>query len=115
MAQESKPDAEGIGVGPESADLALERIVRREDPAYTQVWTSLTSNRKKALKAVIHGGGVGLLAADVLRRIGLSASSLKLALTDLEKAHIVRREHTGGDSRYRLVDPFFAAWLRVFQ
>ena len=115
MAQESRPDAAGTSVGPESVERALERIVRREDPAYTQAWTTLTSNRKKALKAVIQGGGTGLLAAHALRQSGLSASSLKLALTDLEKAHLVRREQAGGDSRYRLVDPFFAAWLRVFQ
>lgn len=115
LARESKPDAEGSDVGPEIVERALERIVRREDPAYTQVWTVLTTNRKKAVKALIQGGGAGLLSADTLRQAGLSASSLKLALTDLEKAHLVRREQAGGDSRYRLVDPFFAAWLRVFQ
>lgn len=56
---------------------ALERIVRREDPAHTQLWTS--------------------------------------ALGALEDRHVLRRENREGTGRYRLVDPFLAAWLDVAQ
>jgi AAA+ ATPase superfamily predicted ATPase len=113
MARESRWGEERPRIDAALVDQALERIVRREDPAYTQLWTSLTGNRKKALRAVIRVGGEGLLAAEVLRRVRLPASSLRLALADLERAHILRAEPAGGGTRYRLVDPFLAAWLEL--
>lgn len=96
-------------------ETAVERIVRREDPAYTQLWTSLTRNQKKTLKAVIETGGEGLQSAGVAREYHIAPASVQVALAALEDRHLIRRETTGGGSRYRLVDPFIAAWLRVFQ
>lgn len=98
-----------------AVDRALELIVRREDPAYTQVWTSLTRNQKLALKLVIELGGEELLSARAVQTSGLGASSLQRALEGLESRHLVRQEQDGGRSRYRLVDPFLAAWLEVVQ
>lgn len=89
--------------------------MRREDPAYTQVWTSLTRNQKLALKLVIELGGEELLSARAVQTSGLGASSLQRALEGLESRHLVRQEQDGGRSRYRLVDPFLAAWLEVVQ
>jgi uncharacterized protein len=94
---------------------ALERLVRREDPAYTQMWTALTANRKRALKAVVESGGAALFSGAVTRRAGLTASSMARALEGLEENHLVRLEGVLGETRYRLVDPFFATWLRVSQ
>lgn len=94
---------------------ALERVVRREDPAYTQIWTSLTRNQKKTLKAVIGTGGEGLQSRDVSRKFDIAPASVQVALAALEDRHLIRQETSAGRTRYRLVDPFFAPWLRVFQ
>ncbi|MGQ0560804.1 MAG: AAA family ATPase [Gemmatimonadota bacterium] len=94
---------------------ALRRIVLRDDPAYTQLWTRLTTNQKKALKAVISTHGVEVLAAEQTRAFRIPASSLRTALEALEEAHVIRVEAELGQSRYRLVDPFLAEWIGVSQ
>ena len=94
---------------------ALRRIVLRDDPAYTQLWTGLTTNQKKALKAIIRARGVEVLASEHTRALRIPASSLRTALQALEEAHVVRVEASLGQSRYRLVDPFLAEWLAVSQ
>jgi hypothetical protein len=94
---------------------ALHRIVVREDPAYTQTWTRLTANQKKALKAVVMTGGREVLAGHVTRELSIASSSLQVALKALQEAQLVRVEASLGTTRHRLVDPFFADWLRVAQ
>jgi AAA+ ATPase superfamily predicted ATPase len=96
-------------------DAALERVVRREDPAYTQVWINLRKNQRLTLKAVIDEGGESMFRAEVARRTGTSTASLQKALDQLEQLDLIRREHVAGSSRWVLVDPFFAAWLKVAQ
>lgn len=103
---------EAASLAPAVVDAAVERIVRREDPAYTQLWTSLTTNQKKALKAAIALEGTGLQSAEAARRFDLPPASAQVAVAALEDRHVLRRE---GDGRYRLVDPFLAAWLAVAQ
>jgi uncharacterized protein len=95
-------------------DRGLERIVGREDPAYTQLWTSLTTNQKKTLKAAIALDGVGLQSAAASRRFDIPAASVQVALAALEDRHILRRDLDTA-ARYRLVDPFLAAWLDFVQ
>lgn len=96
-------------------DDALERLVRREDPAYTQIWTTLRRNQKTAIKAVINEGGTGLFASAVSRRYGISTPSLQTALKQLEAGSLIRSDLQKGQAQYRLIDPFFAAWLRIMQ
>lgn len=96
-------------------DDALERLVRREDPAYTQIWTTLRRNQKTAMKAVISEEGTGLLSSSVARRYHISTASMQTALKQLEEASLLRSERREGHSRFCLIDPFFAAWLRVVQ
>lgn len=98
-----------------SIDRALERLVRREDPAYTQIWTSLRRNQKTAVKAVISEQGRDVFSSRVARKYGISTSSMQTALKQLEDGSLVRSEKREGQARYRLVDPFFAAWLNVMQ
>lgn len=105
----------GVPLTESLVDRALERIVRREDPAYTQVWLSLTRNQKKTLKAVIRTGGEGLQSAEVARSFDIAPASVQVAVAALEDRHLVRRDTAAGRTRYRLVDPFFATWLEVFQ
>jgi AAA+ ATPase superfamily predicted ATPase len=105
----------GAVLAPSHVNAALERLVRREDPAYTQVWTTLRRNQQTALKLVIEEGGTQLLRAEVIRRSGISSSTLQDALRQLETMEVIRQERAGGKTRFRLVDPFLAAWLRMVQ
>jgi len=95
--------------------VALDRLVGREDTLYTQVWLTLRKNQKTALKAVISEGGASLLSGGVTRKHKISAASLQTALRQLEDDQHIRQERSMGSARYRLVDPFFAAWLRKSQ
>lgn len=105
----------GRAVSRPLVDEALERLVRREDPAYTQIWTTLRRNQKTAIKAVIGEGGTSLLSSRVARTYHISTPSIQTALKQLEEASLLRTEQRDGQTRYRLVDPFFSAWLRVVQ
>ncbi|HEV3052211.1 MAG TPA: AAA family ATPase [Longimicrobium sp.] len=105
----------GKTVGRALVDEALDRLVRREDPAYTQIWTTLRRNQKTAIKAVIGEGGTALFSSKVSRAYHISTASMQTALRQLEEASLLRSEQRDGQTRYHLIDPFFAAWLRVVQ
>jgi energy-coupling factor transporter ATP-binding protein EcfA2 len=94
-------------------ERALERIALEEDPAYTQLWLSLTTVQKKALNAVIGTSGRLLLSRAVNDQYGLAVASMQKALKALTDRGIVREEQTLGDVRLRLDDPFLATWLRT--
>jgi hypothetical protein len=96
-------------------DRALERIALEEDPAYTQLWMSLTEVQKKALKAVIASGGRLLLSKAVTTEHSLSAASMQKALKVLNDRGIIREEQSLRDTRLRLDDPFLATWLKAAQ
>jgi uncharacterized protein len=98
-----------------TAAEALRRILRKEDPAYTQLWTTLSRNQKKVVKVVVATGGVGLQSAEVSRRFAIPPSSVRTTLDQLEALHVVRREAIAGDNRYRLIDPFLAGWIDLVQ
>jgi AAA+ ATPase superfamily predicted ATPase len=100
---------------PEAVDAALHGVVQGENPAYMQLWQSLTQVQKKALKAVIEEQGREVLARAVLHRHGLAASSMQRALRSLDALGVIREDETAEAIRYRLEDPFFAAWLAVAQ
>ncbi len=90
---------------------AVAGIVAKEDPAYTQIWTQLTRNQQKALKAVIEHKGEGLLSRKVVGSLGLPVASMQVALQALVAVHLIRSEGDRGHLRYRLIDPFLATWL----
>jgi len=99
----------------ELVDRTLVRIVQQENPAYMQLWQSLTKAQKKALKAVIARGGRELLARETLETHGLAASSMQRALQALDTRGVIREEEEPGRMRYRLEDPFLPAWLADVQ
>jgi hypothetical protein len=99
----------------ELVDRTLVRIVQQENPAYMQLWQSLTKAQKKALKAVIDRGGRELLARETLEAHGLAASSMQRALQALDTRGVIREEEEPGRMRYRLEDPFLPAWLADVQ
>lgn len=107
--------APGNTVTAQVVDDALERLVRREDPAYTQIWTTLRRNQKTAIKAIITERGKGMMSAPVARKHHISTASMQTAVKQLEQASLIRSEKRDGRTRYRLIDPFFAAWLRLMQ
>ena len=99
----------------ELVDQTLIRIVQQENPAYMQLWHSLTKAQKKAVKAVIERTGRELLGREALETSGLAASSMQRALEALEDRGIIREEEESQRVRYRLEDPFFAAWIAEIQ
>ena len=99
----------------ELVDQTLVRIVQQENPAYMQLWHSLTKAQKKALKAVIERSGRELLAREVLEAHGLAASSMQRALQALDERGIIREEEEPGRMRWRLEDPFLAGWIAHVQ
>ena len=106
---------EARALTPDVVRASAERIVRREDPAYTQIWTQLSRNQKKALKAVITHGGQRLQSAAVSAELGISTSSMQAALRALEDVHLIRVTAEQGAVAYRPVDPFLGVWLDYAQ
>lgn len=98
---------------PVFVESALERIALEDDPAYTQLWLSLTTVQKKALRAVIGTSGRLLLSKAVNDQYGLAVASMQKALKALTDRSIVREEQAPGDVHLRLDDPFFATWLKA--
>lgn len=96
-------------------DRTLVHLVQQENPAYMQLWQSLTKTQKKALKAVIAESGRELLSRAALARHGLAASSMQRALQALDTRGLVREDEEATGVRYRLEDPFLAAWLAEVQ
>lgn len=90
---------------------SLERIARRYDPFYTQLWRGLTAVQQQTLIAVIKEGGVQMLSANTARAVGRGASTVAKSLSALVNREILREEESAGDIRYRFEDPFFAVWI----
>ena len=89
----------------------LEKVVRQDDPFYTQVWNLLTSAQQKALIAVVREKGQNLHSSRVLRESGLSQPTMQRALAALKSRDLIREEERLGQTRLRLEDPFFGTWL----
>ena len=96
-------------------DRALDRVVAREDAPYTQLWTNLSATQRIVVRALIDEGGRQLRSAEVLARHGVASSSMTRTLSALDDLGVVREEELDGSIRYRLEDPFLAAWLRWAQ
>lgn len=105
----------GAPLTADTAARALEQIVAQENPAYAQLWNSLTTVQKKVLKAVILEGGRNLTSTAVLQAYGLAASTMHKTLRLLDDKGVVRDEERGAEAEYRLEDPFLGAWLRRAQ
>lgn len=59
--------------------------------------------------------GRDIFSGETQRKFKISSSSLHRSVEALETAHLIRVDASRGETRYRLVDPFFAAWLRFSQ
>jgi hypothetical protein len=92
---------------------ALELILRRDDPFYTQLWNPLSPQQKKALIAAIRMTGINLLSKASLDLAGLPNSTMQQAIKALKDKEILRDEETLGQKVTRFEDPFFAAWIMM--
>jgi len=100
---------------PTRVDEATAQITARYDAVYSKEWTNLTIQQKRAIKAVAFQNGAALLSAAVLKRYDLPAATMQSALARLVGDGLIREDRRGGEIRYRLLDPFFGAWLRSAQ
>ncbi|MGH8229353.1 MAG: hypothetical protein ACREU3_15885 [Steroidobacteraceae bacterium] len=90
---------------------ALKLLVARDSPFYVTLWNGLTNVQQRVLSAVVAEKSMGLTSGAVTRRHAVSASTMSKTLRLLEEREILRREEQPGSVRWRLEDPFFAAWL----
>ncbi len=92
----------------------LEKLIRQNDPFYTQVWNGLTTIQKKSLAAVVSENGQNLQSGKVTQSIKVSPSSIGRALESLTSRDILRQSENKGSVLYKFEDPFFAHWIRLF-
>ena len=111
VAWELLGDEGGEALTPKLVERALKLLVERDGPFYLTVWNGLTTIQQRVLSAAVMEKGVGLASAAVTQRYGVSASTMSKALKFLENREILRREERKDAMRWRLEDPFFAAWL----
>jgi len=93
---------------------SLERLVRRYDPFYTQLWNGLTPVQQKTLITVLSERGVNLQSQRVMKSFGKGSSTIKRALDAMVGRDILREEESLGSLRIRFEDPFFGQWIRMF-
>jgi len=98
---------------PELVVETRDTVTLRNDPIYTQLWSSLTVSQQKALVALIREAGAQLTSTAVARRYGLPVPTMQKALKALEAKAVVREEQSRGAVRLRLEDPLFGAWVEL--
>jgi Fic family protein len=99
---------------PLTSELVLETrntVALRNDPLYTQLWSSLAAAQQKALVALIREGGLQLTSTEVARRYDVPVPTMQKALRALEAKGILREEQSRGTTRLRLEDPLFGVWV----
>lgn len=111
VAWELLADEDGEALTPKVVEQALKLLVERDGPFYFTVWNGLTTVQQRVLTAAVKERGAALTSAAVTQKYGVSASTMSKALKFLENREILRREEQTDSMRWRLQDPFFAAWL----
>ena len=95
-------------------DETLEKLIRQNDPFYTQVWNGLTAIQKKVLSAVVKENGQNLQSIRVTKEFKVAASSMRKSLESLTSQDILRQEETKGAIQFKFEDPFFSQWIQQF-
>jgi hypothetical protein len=94
-------------------EIVFERTLQSLDPSFKEAWNRLTPLQQKTLIAVLHGEGQRMRPAETARSINSPASSVRYALRALYNRNIVWDDWSLLKLRVRLVDPFFAHWIRM--
>jgi hypothetical protein len=92
---------------------SLDQLLAREDALYTQLWNQLTGIQQRVLIAVFKERGVEMRSARVTRKYGLSPASVSRALQALQEREILRMDESLGQTKLRLINPFFGAWIEM--
>jgi type II secretory pathway predicted ATPase ExeA len=111
VAWELLTDEDGEELTPKLVQRALKLLVDRDRPFYLTVWNGLTTVQQRVLTAAVAERGTALTYAAVTPKYRVSASTMSKALKVLENRDILRRDEGKDSMRWRLEDPFFAAWL----
>jgi hypothetical protein len=104
-------DEGGTTLTPGLVERALQLLVRRDGTFYSTLWNGLTRVQQQTLMAAVKERGMALTSAAVTQKYRVSASTMSKTLRFLEQRELLRREARDDCSRWRLEDPFFAAWL----
>jgi type II secretory pathway predicted ATPase ExeA len=111
VAWELLTDEDGEELTPKLVQRALKLLVDRDRPFYLTVWNGLTTVQQRVLTAAVAERGTALTSAGVTQKYRVSASTMSKALKFLENRELLRRDEGKDSMRWRLEDPFFAAWL----
>lgn len=112
VAWELLADEDGDALTPKLVRRALKLLVERDGPFYLTVWNGLTTVQQRVLVAAINQRGVAMTSASVTQSYRITPSTMSKTLKLLETRQILRREEQKESVRWRLEDPFFAAWMR---
>jgi hypothetical protein len=112
VAWELLSDGEGRALTSKLVERALKLLVDRDGPFYLTVWNGLTTTQQRVLAAAVHERGIAMTSAPVTQRYRISSSTMSKTLKYLQDRQILRREEQKDSFRWRLEDPFFAAWLQ---
>lgn len=100
-----------------TAELVREtrdRTALRNDPIYSQLWVGLSPAQQKALLAVLREReSSGLLSAEVTRRYDIGTSTMQKSIAALVSKGVLREEQGEGETRLRIEDPLFTAWIAL--
>ncbi len=94
-------------------EIVFERMVQSLDASFKEAWNRLTPLQQTTLFAVLHGKGQRMRPAETARSINSPASSVRYALRALYNRNILWDDWDHLKVRVRMVDPFFAHWIRM--
>lgn len=87
---------------------ALTRLLSEQQTIFEALWQRLTLGQRAVLRAVVIGGGLGVLSADTRSRYRLGGpSSVQASLVALLRADVIARE----DERYVVTDSLLREWI----
>jgi uncharacterized protein len=101
-------------VTPAQVEEVFQSLIAVFDPVYANHWTVLTANQRRVLSAIADGHTQKLTSRQILREYDLNSGTIHKALQALEGEHLVRREASGVEVKYRLEDPLLKGWILRF-
>jgi len=94
-------------VEPGIVQAAITSILGKEEDLFLSEWERLSQHQKKALKLLIHAGGVNIYAKETMACFNFTSSALKKAVEGLLAKDVIDHK----TSRYYFQDPLFEFWL----
>ena len=101
-------------VTPTQIEQVFPSLIAVFDPVYANQWAVLTANQRRVLSAIADGHTSKLTSRQIQREYDLNSGTIHKALQALEGDHLVRREVSGVEVKYRLEDPLLQGWILRF-